>query len=99
MNKHIKRIGELLRTQNNLYTSEPLYTVQQRKEIWLEDSDHHVDHWEFVTVCFTRKSADEYIEDNSHRLNTPRVYVESAERNPEMIAVRKLLLKLSEVFE
>jgi hypothetical protein len=49
------------------------------------------DTWEFVTVCLTEAAALAYIEANAHRLNEPRVFVESFYRNEEMIAVRQLL--------
>lgn len=46
----------------------------------------------FVTACFTRKSAKDFLKRNSHRLRDPFVYVESLDRNDEMIAVRNHLM-------
>jgi hypothetical protein len=55
----------------------------------------YVDLWEFVTCCFTDAAARSYIEANKHRLNRPRVYVDSAYRNAEFIAVRQHLQELA----
>ncbi len=52
----------------------------------------YVDQWEFVTCCFTEAAAKAYLEANRHRLTEPRIYVESAHRNHEFIAVREHLL-------
>jgi hypothetical protein len=53
------------------------------------------DTWEFVTVCFTEAAAKAFIKANAHRLKEPRVYVDSAYRNEEMNAVRKLLMRFA----
>lgn len=45
----------------------------------------------FITVCFTRKAAEEYIERNKHNLRKPGIYVFGAERrNIELIELCKL---------
>jgi len=44
----------------------------------------YVDYWEFVTGCFTRKGAEDYIAVNGHNLTEPRIYVESLYRNREV---------------
>ena len=49
-----------------------------------------------VTTCFTREQAQRYIDENRHNLKNPFIYVESFNRNPEMIAVRELLICLAE---
>lgn len=53
------------------------------------------DAWEFVTLMFTQAAADEFIDRNRHRYGEMRVYVDSAYRNPEMIAVRNFLSALA----
>ncbi len=47
----------------------------------------------FETACLTRRAANDFIERNSHRLRQPFVYVESLDRNDEMIAIRKILME------
>ena len=49
-----------------------------------------------VTTCFTREHAQDYIDGNRHNLKNPFIYVESFNRNPEMLAVRELLICLAE---
>ena len=51
----------------------------------------YVDVDRFITCCLTRKAATEFISSNSHRLRKPFVYVESLDRNSEMIALRNLV--------
>jgi len=46
----------------------------------------------FITCCLTRKAAEEFIAANSHRLHKPFVYVESLDRNEEMLALRNHLM-------
>lgn len=58
-------------------------------EYWTRSA--FMDTWEFVTCCLTEAGAQEYIRQNGHNLADPRVYVDSAWRNDEMIAVRKIL--------
>lgn len=53
-----------------------------------------VDTWEFVTCCFTKAGAEEYIRVNGHNLTEPRIYVASGWRNEEWIAVRYFLKSL-----
>jgi hypothetical protein len=52
-----------------------------------------IDVWEYVQPFFSRKGADRYIEANRHNLKDPRVFVASAYRNDEWIAVRGSLLE------
>lgn len=128
----MQQIGELIRTQDNLATSDPMFLVQERVRIygvgmnytdsyeWVNDDGNvadeeygkslerrqeegiggedpwtktgYIDRWEFVTACFTRQGCERYIALNGHNLNTPRIYVASAYRNKEFIAVRKILM-------
>lgn len=56
----------------------------------------YMDIWETVTVCFTQAQADLYIKEQAHNLTDPRVYVNTFNRNREMIAIRAFLLCLAE---
>jgi hypothetical protein len=53
--------------------------------------DGYVDRWVFVQPFFTRGGAEAYIETSRHRLTDPRIYVDSAYRNPEWQAAVKAL--------
>ena len=62
----------------------------------LEEIDGYVrtavlDIWEFRTACFTEVGAKNYIAKMAHRLNEPRIFVESAYRNEEWKEVRAFL--------
>ncbi len=46
---------------------------------------------EFKTACFTDQAAQAYIAANRHNLHAPHIFVETLNRNPEMIAVRTFL--------
>jgi hypothetical protein len=46
----------------------------------------------FVTACFTRKGAEDYLAANGHNLTKPFIYVSSLYRNREMIEVRQHLM-------
>ncbi|HUS51159.1 MAG TPA: hypothetical protein VMZ91_13410 [Candidatus Paceibacterota bacterium] len=48
----------------------------------------------FVTACFTEKSAKEFIEQNRHNLTKPFIYVETLNRNKEMIDIINYFRKL-----
>lgn len=50
--------------------------------------------WQTVMVAFTEEGCKEYLRQNSHNLREPRIYVESFNRCPEMIAIRDWLLSL-----
>lgn len=51
----------------------------------------YIDHWDFVTACFTEKACQDYIAAHRHNLGESRIYAASAYGNPEWIAVRKFL--------
>lgn len=53
----------------------------------------YVDHWHFVTACFTEQGCKDYITANGHNLTDPRIYAASAYRNSEFTTLRKLLLR------
>ncbi|KKI41951.1 hypothetical protein XK86_18915 [Hafnia alvei] len=48
---------------------------------------------EFVTACFTEQGCKDYLDSNGHNLRYPFIYVFSAHRNSEFIAVREWLAK------
>lgn len=48
---------------------------------------------EFVTACFTEQGCKDYLDANGHNLRYPFIYVFSAYRNAEFIAVREWLAK------
>lgn len=52
------------------------------------------EHWETVMVAFTEEGCKEYLRQNGHNLRAPRIYVESFNRCPEMIAIRDFLMGL-----
>lgn len=52
------------------------------------------DLWVTVMVSFTEDGAKEYLRQNGHNLREPRIYVESFNRCPEMIAIRDFLMGL-----
>lgn len=73
--------------------------------IWPEDpcsgEDFDPDDWEkryikyidqFEQAFFIRQNAQDFIDRNSHNLSSPYIYVESAHRNPEWQAIRKMLV-------
>ncbi len=57
---------------------------------WKERFVKYID--KFEQAFFIRKNAEDFIESQSHRLNNPRIYVESAYRNPEWQQIRELLI-------
>lgn len=46
----------------------------------------------FEQAFFVRKNAEDFIESQSHNLNSPYIFVESAWRNPEWQQIRELLI-------
>ena len=56
------------------------------------DRTGYQDRFVFVTACLTRQAAEDYIEHMRHRLCDPRVYVETAYRNHELLRLRKWLM-------
>ena len=69
-------------------------------EITINGSEYEKVYYRFqertVTTCFTREQAQRYIDENRHNLKNPFIYVESFNRNPEMLAMRELLICLAE---
>lgn len=63
----------------------------------LEKSDDYdefgyIDQWFTVMAAFTEEGCEEYLRLNGHNLKQPRIYVESFNRCPEMIAIREALM-------
>lgn len=52
----------------------------------------YIDQWFTVMVAFTQAGCEEYLRQNGHNLKSPRIYVESFNRCPEMIAIRNSLI-------
>jgi hypothetical protein len=50
-------------------------------------------YWEFCMAAFTEAGCKRYLELNGHNLTKPRIYAESWNRCPEMLAVRKFLME------
>lgn len=55
----------------------------------------YMDVWETVTCCFTQAGADRYIAENRHNMTDARVYVDTLNRNSEMLAIRSYLMSLT----
>ena len=49
-------------------------------------------------VDFTEDGCKEYLKQNGHNLNKPRIYVESFHRCPEMIAIREFLIATANLY-
>lgn len=64
---------------------------------WMKS--HYIELNVFVTACFTRKGAEDYIAANGHNLERPFIYVESLWRNQEMIEIREHLMSISHLGE
>ena len=64
-----------------------------------EDAEEYsiAERWETVMVAFTEDGCKEYLRQNGHNLCEPRIYVESFNRCPEMIAIRNWLLSLENI--
>lgn len=76
-------------------------TKRRRLEL-LHDDSRDTGEWrrlavkeinEFVTACFTEQGCKDYLNANGHNLRHPFIYVFSAYRNAEFIAVREWLAK------
>lgn len=56
----------------------------------------YVDVWETLSVCFTEAGCKEHLRLNGHnysRYEEVDIYAESFRRNPEMLAIRELLME------
>jgi hypothetical protein len=59
----------------------------------------YADQHEFVQPFLTRVGAEAFIAANAHRLTDPRIYVDSAYRNPEWQMIRWLLINANRTIE
>jgi len=55
----------------------------------------YVEHWEFVTACFTEQGCIDYLKRNGHNLKEPRIYAEGSYRNEEFRNVREFLKRMA----
>lgn len=77
---------------HTIYDDDKDFKGAPEGEEW--DEFGYVDRWETVMVSFTEKGCQEYLELNGHNhRGETRIYVESFNRCPEMIAIREFLLK------
>ena len=72
-----------------IYDDDPDFKEPEGDE-W--DKFGYVDRWETVMVAFTEAGCQDYLRQNGHNLGETRIYVESFNRCPEMIAIRDYLL-------
>ena len=80
----ISKIGERIRTQDNLATAQPVFQLRRKGELGHEC---------IVTEAFTKAGIDFYIKCNGHNVRGVKfVYVDSLRRNHEMIAIRNFLM-------
>lgn len=57
------------------------------------------DRWEVITCAFSEKACVDFLEANRHRYTCYTdfdIYVDSLYRNPEMIAIREVLIELAQ---
>lgn len=52
--------------------------------------------WEFCMAAFTEEGCKQYLRLNGHNLTEPRIYAESWNRCPEMLAVRDFLMGIED---
>jgi len=57
---------------------------------------NYVEYYETVQSFLTEKAAIEYEKSYAHRLNKPRIYVDSLYNNREMIQLREWIMSLTE---
>ena len=75
--------------------------LQELDDNWQDIPDgytkmYEVETWRDVQPFLTEKGAQLYIDNNSHNLNRPRIYVSSAYRNYEWQMMRKLVQTVAE---
>lgn len=82
--------------EETVYDDDKNFAGEPEGDEWDEFGYH--DHWETVMVAFTEGGCKEYLELNGHNdkrrahNGEVRIYVESFNRCPEMIAIRQALL-------
>ena len=76
--------------EQTIYDDDPDFKEPEGDE-W--DEFGYIDRWETVMVAFTEVGCQEYINLNGHNHSGElRIYVESFNRCPEMIAIREALM-------
>lgn len=90
MMKTIEEIVEDIDDQDNLGTANPIYYVKEKRSK-VDQWDNLIEWDEVVQPFFSKKEAERYIRSNSHNLNEPFIWVGTAYRNREWIAIQKFL--------
>ena len=90
--EQLAALREEIRTQDNAFTAHPLYCVYDHHLTGRRKSTAPKDNWRFITACLTKKAAERYIAEHSHRLHKPFVYVDTLYGNAEMIDLRNHLM-------
>lgn len=81
-----------------IYDDDEEFTKPPSGTEW--DEFGYVDRWETVMVALTHRGAEEYLEQNGHNdrrrafRGEVRIYVDSFNRCPEMIAIREALMSV-----
>jgi hypothetical protein len=86
--KELIDIARRMALQDNRCTANPMFCVQGRRG---EKT------WETLAVCFSEKGCEEHLLENGHNYRhykETRIYAESFNRNPEMIAIRQFLMRI-----
>lgn len=78
-----------LGNDHTIYDDDPDFKEPEGPE-W--DEFGYIDQWFTVMVAFTESACEEYLRLDGHNLKQSRIYVESFNRCPEMIAIRDMLM-------
>jgi hypothetical protein len=89
--KALQEIADDMKGQDVRSTSHPIYMVEDLEPTATGPLKVYVG----IQPFFSSKAADQYIKDNLHNLDKPRVYVMSGHRNKEWQAIRQVLLQLN----
>lgn len=77
--------------EETIYDDDEGFTAPPQGDQWEEFG--YIDQWFTVMVAFTEEGCKEYLRLDGHNLKETRIYVESFNRCPEMIAIREALIK------
>lgn len=84
-----------------IHDDDPGFAAEPQGDGWEEFG--YKDRWETVMIAFTEEGCRQYLELNGHNdrrrahNGEVRIYVESFNRCPEMIAIREALMELKEL--
>ena len=67
--EQLAALREELRTQDSACTAHPLYCVYDHHLTGRRKSTAPKDNWRFITACLTKKAAERYIAEHSHRVD------------------------------